>query len=140
MKAGGPEPCSGLGRPGDPQEWQSHRKYLLGGAGSQKGGGGVLILAAEVWPRPRQDSNPGSVLTHPPEGSPVPAACPPAPFTSPLSHTGCQEAEDPRIPALPQLLPLAWCPAAPSCGRRGQLPGPMTSSQLPRNPMSNFKD
>ena len=62
------------------------------------------------------------------------SGCPPlAPLTSPLSHTGCQEAKNPRIRALPQPLPLAFCPA-------GSSRGPLLVAQTVKNPPANAGD
>lgn len=92
---------------------------------------GCAYLATEVWPHPRQKSNPGWAVPAAVHATWLP--CAGWPFSNPLSHTGCQEDEDPRIQALPQPLPLALClaearaakgPGSPLHGSRGQLPAP----------------
>lgn len=88
---------------------------MLGGWG-QNGKEGC----AYVGPTPGRTVTQGQLLrllTHPPQDSSALAACLPSPFTSPLSHTGCQEVEDLRIQALPQPLPLALCPAGSSTAK-----------------------
>lgn len=118
----GPFPGSRLGRP---QETPARR------AGREKGKEGLVISAAEAWPRSRQNSNPvlgwwAAPAADSPaaRGSPMLAARRPALFTSPLSHTGCQEAEDPRIKALPQLLLLAACLAGSGTAQGTTSPPP----------------
>lgn len=98
----------------------------------EKGKEGLGILAAEARPRSRPNSNPVVGRWAAPAAD-SPTAHLPALFTSPLSHTGCQEAEDPRIKALPQLLPLAPCLAGSSTAKGTISPPPMAAedSSLP---------
>lgn len=73
----------------------------------------VLILAAEVRPRPRQDSNPGSVADSPSRGLPCAGCLPAGPFYQPTESHGLPRSRGSKNPGLAPATPPGVVPGSP---------------------------